>query len=73
MASRSPAFKELDVVRLKRDLPEENLRKGERGTIVQELTTPRQAYMVEFMGNDGTTKALCTLRPTQIEKADGPE
>lgn len=49
-------MKIFDVVRLVVDLPEEGLRVGDEGTIVEVYETPEPAYEVEF--TDGTTAAV---------------
>ena len=59
-------MKELDVVELVDDLPENGLKAGETGTIVHEHTKPRHAYMVEFIDSDGITTAMVTLLPDQV-------
>ncbi len=59
-------FKELEVVRLKVDIPEHSLKVGETGTIVLVLSEG-EAYEVEFVNADGTTKALAVLKADQIE------
>ena len=65
----SIAFKEIEVVRLKEDLPEHNLKKGETGTIV--MVYPKsKSYYVEFVERDGTTKALVELWRNQIEPTE---
>jgi hypothetical protein len=49
----------LDVVTLIEDLPEKGLRKGQIGTIVEELD-PR-VYEVEFTGLDGGVSAIVAV------------
>jgi hypothetical protein len=63
----------LDVVRLVADLPEEGLRAGIAGTVVEIFEQPTVAYEVEFTDDDGRTVAQVALRPEQIElvAADG--
>ena len=56
-----------DVVILKIDLPEENLIKGMRGTIVAVFNRPEVAYEVEFCDEDGKTLAEVALRFDQLE------
>ena len=58
-------FKELDVVRLTVDVPACFLKKGESGTVVAVCEAP-EAYEVEFLDSDGTTKALVGLKPEQL-------
>lgn len=55
-----------DVVKLVEDLPEEGLAAGSVGTIVHVFTTPRSAYEVEFVDDDGQTLAMATLTPEQV-------
>jgi hypothetical protein len=59
-------FKLLDVVTLNRDIPEEGLTLGLRGTIVDIYKSPRIAYEVEFCDEDGETIGLSTLEPSDI-------
>jgi len=59
-------IKELDVVALTDDLPEEGLEAGAVGTVVHLFTTPGTAYEVEFVGDDGRTIATATLQASQI-------
>lgn len=49
----------LDVVALLRDIPEENVRRGMVGTIVE---TNGDLFLVEFSNSDGETIALSTLK-----------
>jgi hypothetical protein len=48
-------MKPLDVVALTEDLPQKKLRKGQVGTIVEQLAP--QVFEVEFSGLDGKTYA----------------
>lgn len=52
-----------DGVELLVDLPEENLKAGTVGAIVEDFGS---AYEVEFSNSDGETLALCTLTPNQL-------
>ena len=61
-------FKELDVVKTLIDFPEEKIGKGEIGTIVLIHTVPREGYEVEFVNDDGETKAVFAILPDDIEK-----
>ena len=58
----TPALR--DLVVLTRDLPDEGLRQGDLGTVV-ELHSP-SAFMVEFVATSGVTQALVTLSPSDI-------
>ncbi len=53
-------FKELDTVVLDRDLREQDLRKGDLGSIVQ--TYEPDGLEVELVTASGRTQALVTLR-----------
>ena len=54
-----------DVVVLIEDLPEEGLRSGQVGTVVEIYEDP-PAFEVEFDDEDGVQLALLALRPEQI-------
>lgn len=54
-----------DVVQLVVDIPEEGLRSGMTGTVVDLYEDP-PAYEVEFSDTEGHTLALLALRPEQI-------
>jgi hypothetical protein len=54
----------LDIVVLTHDLPDQGLRRGDLGTIV-ELHSP-SACMVEFVAASGAAQALVTLSPSDI-------
>ncbi|MFI0774657.1 DUF4926 domain-containing protein [Streptomyces sp. NPDC021212] len=54
-----------DVVQLVVDIPEEGLRSGMTGTVVDLYDNP-PAYEVEFSDDEGRTLALLPLRPEQI-------
>ena len=53
-----------DLVELLVNLPENELKAGERGTIVERYGN--DAYEVEFSDSDGETLALCTISPEQF-------
>ncbi len=54
----------LDVVALTEDLPERDLRKGQVGTIVEELAP--NVFEVEFSDNQGHAYAMLALRSDQL-------
>ncbi|MFM8807826.1 MAG: DUF4926 domain-containing protein [Chthoniobacterales bacterium] len=58
-------IKELDAVALTGDFPTEGLEAGDIGTVVMVYGSD-EAYEVEFVGYDGHTIALLTLKPDQI-------
>ena len=57
-------LKLLDVVALTEDLPEHALRRGQVGTIVEELAPG--VFEVEFSDNNGRTYAVLALRADQL-------
>jgi hypothetical protein len=59
-----PEMKLLDVVALTEDLSEHDLRRGQVGTIVEVLGP--DAFMVEFVDNNGRTYATLSLRASQL-------
>jgi hypothetical protein len=59
-------FKELDTVVLVRDLPEQGLRKGDLGAVVQ-VYEP-DAIEVEFVTAAGMTEALVTLDIQEVRQ-----
>ena len=54
----------LEVVALTEDVPDYNLRRGQVGTVVEELAP--DVVEVEFNDNAGRTYALCALRVNQL-------
>ncbi len=65
-------MKVYDVVILKKDLPEKNLKKGIRGTIVMIYDEPKmtKGYEVEFVDDIGDTIHVMTIQENYIELAD---
>jgi hypothetical protein len=55
----------LDVVALTEDLPDQDLWRGQVGTVVEILADGR-AYEVEFSDRNGRTYASLGLRPDQL-------
>ena len=60
----SPQIKLLDVVALTEDLPERKLRRGQVGTVVENLAPG--VFEVEFTDNDGRAFASLALKATQL-------
>ena len=54
----------LDVVALLEDVPDEKLRRGEVGTVVELLAS--DVYEVEFSDDEGRTYAMLPLRRGQL-------
>ena len=70
-ASRQPPrrYRELECVRLRRDLPEHGLKRGEEGTITHAFEAAN-AYLVEFVDpEDGSTRAEIELALDDIAPA----
>ncbi len=59
-------LKLLDVVAIKKDLPDNNLMAGQVGTIV-EILAP-EVYEVDFSDDDGQTYAMLPLHSSQLLK-----
>nr|VFK11817.1 MAG: protein of unknown function (DUF4926) [Candidatus Kentron sp. LPFa] len=57
-------FELLDVVALTEDLPEQELYRGQVGTVVETLAP--NVYEVEFVDDEGTTYAMQPLRADQL-------
>ena len=55
------------TVRLKNDRPEEGLKAGEIGTVVDLFEYPCRAYEVEFVDDQGRTIAQFALLPDEID------
>jgi hypothetical protein len=53
-----------DIVALLQDLPQEGLRRGQVGTVVEYLAP--EVFEVEFSDNDGRTYASLSLRADQL-------
>jgi hypothetical protein len=53
-----------DVIALLHDLPDEGLKRGQVGTIVEEWQSG--VYEVEFADTDGVAYAMVALRPDQM-------
>lgn len=58
-------IKLLDIVALTEDLPEQNLWRGQVGTVV-EILAAGAAYEVEFCDRNGRPYASLGLRPEQL-------
>ena len=58
-------IEEFDLVILNIDIPENHLKKGDRGTVVF-IYDNHQGYEVEFFDEEGYTTAVLTLQPSQI-------
>ena len=59
-------FNELDSVKTQKNFPEDGIKMGDIGKIVMAFSTPNEAYEVEFVNNDGSTKAMLALGPEDL-------
>ena len=64
----SMKFNELEAVKTLINFPDEKIKKGDIGTVVMVFHKPNEAYEVEFVNEDGTTKAMFAILPENIEK-----
>ncbi|MGA9996836.1 MAG: DUF4926 domain-containing protein [Pyrinomonadaceae bacterium] len=59
---------ELDIVELTEDLPEYGLCRGAQGTVVEVFDKPEEAYMIEFLENEGAISKIADwVKPDQIK------
>jgi hypothetical protein len=59
---------ELDIVELTEDLPEYELSKGARGTVLEVFDNPEEAYMIEFLEDSGAiSKIADCVKPGQFK------
>ena len=57
----------LDIVEMTEDLPEFNVKRGERGVVVEVLDEPEEAYILEFVDKSGTSSRLAYwVKPHQV-------
>ena len=59
-------FNELDAVKTLKSFPDDGITIGDIGTIVMVFSTPNEAYEVEFVNNDGSTKAMFAIDPKDL-------
>ena len=65
-------IKELDIVVLKQDVPEEHLKAGDVGTVVM-VHGQGVAYEIEFLALDGETLAVVELDASKVRPPTGNE
>jgi hypothetical protein len=51
------------------DFPKNNIKSGDIGVVVAIFTDPNEAYEVEFVNADGSTKAMFAILPEHLEEA----
>ena len=71
-SQRPRRFELLQVVHLQDALPGLGFVKGECGTVVEILPRPHRAYLVEFVDDDGQTRAEAILLPEQLSATPPP-
>lgn len=61
----------LNTVELLEDLPEFNVRRGERAVVLDAYSEPQEAYDLEFVDNHGfSTRLAFSVRPDQLVNID---
>jgi len=68
MTKTDHMFSQYDKVKLRKDRPEDGLRAGSQGYVVEAYSSPHQGYDVEFLDENGRTLALVTLAADDLEK-----
>lgn len=58
-------FDELDIVTLAHDIKDSGLKKGDKGAVVH-IYNGGKAVEVEFVTTEGETRALLTLKPSDV-------
>jgi hypothetical protein len=71
-STRPPRFELLQVVYVRDAHPSLGVAKGECGTIVETFDAPDMAYLVEFIDDDGSTKAEAAFAPDQLSATPPP-
>ena len=69
---RRAAFDLLQVVYVRDAHPKLGLAKGECGTVVEVFDRPHRAYYVEFMADNGATRAEGAFTPDQLSATPPP-
>jgi hypothetical protein len=64
-------FNPLDTVVLVRDFPDQGLKAGDLGAVVE--VYPPDGIEVEFVAASGRTAALLTMRPTDVRPIRGTD
>lgn len=60
------SFKINDTVKLTEDIPQENLKAGTLGVVIEVFSEPHEAYEIEFIDNDAELIAQLALLSSQI-------
>ena len=63
-------FEELQVVKTNIDFSDRKIYSGDEGTVVACLSVPSEAYLVEFVNDDGSTKEMFVILPEHLEIAE---
>lgn len=64
--TRTTTYKELDEVRAPRPLPEVGVKAGDWGVVVMEHERPEAAVEVEYVDEEGQTKAFVVYSPDRV-------
>lgn len=68
--ARATTYKELDEVYAPESLPEVGVKAGDRGVVVMEYDRPEAAVEVEYVDEEGRTRALVVYSP-DLQKVFG--
>ncbi|MFL6273882.1 MAG: tetratricopeptide repeat protein [Blastocatellia bacterium] len=60
----------LDVVEVLEDLPQFDVKRGERGAVVEVFDEPEEAYIIEFVDGTGKSRIAYWVKPSQIATID---
>jgi len=60
-------FEEHQIVKTTINFPQNGIAAGDIGAIVMCFTLPNEAYEVEFVNDDGSTRAMFAILPEHIE------
>ena len=63
-------FNDFDVVKTLVGFPEEGIAKGEIGAVIESYKNQNVDYLVEFVNEDGTTKAMFYISCDNLEKVE---
>ncbi len=67
----SGKMQELETVVLTEDLPEYDLKRGEKGVILEVFDEPEEAYLLEFVDESGAASKIADwVRPDQIKPVE---
>lgn len=60
-------YKLLDLVKVTKDFPEDGIKAGAIGTVIECYAEPSEGYEVEFLDDEGYTIAVLTLDAVDVD------